>query len=89
MSIEKNVGRHDVYRSNAGTDVMILKIFSPKKLAKNWRFLLKLLLVFFKKVITTLVFDKKRQFILRNMAKTLKIVSPGKPKLADKTPLDV
>jgi hypothetical protein len=29
-----------------GTDVMISKIFSPKKLAKNRRFLLKLLLVF-------------------------------------------
>jgi hypothetical protein len=25
----------------SGTDVMILKIFSPKNSAKNWRFLLK------------------------------------------------
>jgi hypothetical protein len=28
-----------------GTDVKILKIFSPKNLAKKWRFLLKLMLV--------------------------------------------
>jgi ATP-dependent 26S proteasome regulatory subunit len=30
-----------VIRETSGTDVVILKIFSPKKMRKNWRFLLK------------------------------------------------
>jgi hypothetical protein len=34
-----------------GIDVMILKIFSPKKLAKIWAFFIKLLLLFAKIVI--------------------------------------
>jgi hypothetical protein len=33
------------FGEQAGTDVMILKIFSPKNLSKNWRFLLKTKLI--------------------------------------------
>jgi hypothetical protein len=53
---------------------MILKIFSPKKLAKSWRFLLKLLLVFAKIVIITLVFEKNANFFAENWQKSQKIV---------------
>jgi hypothetical protein len=41
-----------------GTDAMILKIFSPKNLAKILAFMLKQLPVFFKKYIIILVFEK-------------------------------
>jgi hypothetical protein len=44
--------------AQSGTDVTILKIFSPK----NWRFLLKLLLVFAKNLIITLAFEKNAVF---------------------------
>jgi hypothetical protein len=44
------------------TDVMIFNFFSPKKLAKYWRSLLKLLLVFCKDLIITLLFEKKSFF---------------------------
>jgi hypothetical protein len=53
---------------------MILKIFSPKNFAKNWRFLLKLLLVFAKIVIITLVFEKNANFSAKNCQKSQKIV---------------
>jgi hypothetical protein len=45
-------------RWSPGTDVMIIKIFSQKNLVKILAFLLKLLLVFAKIVIITLVFEK-------------------------------
>jgi hypothetical protein len=60
---------------------MIFKIFSPKNLANNWRFLLKLLLVFAKIVIITLVFEKNANFFAKNWQKSQKIViitSPGR-----------
>jgi hypothetical protein len=54
---------------------MILKIFLPKNLAKiNRRFLLKLLLVFAKKLIITLVFEKNANFVAKNWQKSQKIV---------------
>jgi hypothetical protein len=34
ISVTHNFAKN---RSQAGTDVMILKIFSPKNFAKNWR----------------------------------------------------
>jgi hypothetical protein len=46
----------------AGTDVTILKIFSPKKIAKNRRFLTQNKAKLCKMLIITLVFEKKRQF---------------------------
>jgi hypothetical protein len=68
--------------ANSGTDVMIFLIFSPKNLAKNWRFLLKLLLVFAKIVILTLVFEKNANFFAENCQKSQKIViitsTPGR-----------
>jgi hypothetical protein len=48
--------------SKSVTDVMILKIFTPKNLVKMLAFLLKLLLVFAKKLIITLVFEKRPIF---------------------------
>jgi hypothetical protein len=54
---------------------MIFKIFSPKNLAKKWRFLLKLLLVFAKIVIITLFFEKNANFFAENKQKSQKIVS--------------
>jgi hypothetical protein len=37
--------------SGSGTDVKILKIFSPKKIAKTWHFLTKNTVSLFKKII--------------------------------------
>jgi hypothetical protein len=62
---------------------MILKIFSPKKLRKNWRFLTpnkaKLCQIF----IITLVFEKNANFFAENWQKSQKIViitsTPGRP----------
>jgi hypothetical protein len=51
-----------------GTDVMIFKIFSPKN------FLLKLMLVFAKLVIITLVFEKNAKFFAENWQYLQKIV---------------
>jgi hypothetical protein len=56
-----------VQSDHPGTDVMILKIFSPKKISEN-------IGVFSKIVIITLVSEKKRQFFRRNLAKSQKIV---------------
>jgi hypothetical protein len=65
---------------------MIFEISSPKKFAKNRRFLLKLLLVFAKIVIITLVFEKYANFIAENWQKSQKIViitsTPGRMKWA-------
>jgi hypothetical protein len=49
-----------------GTDVIILKIFSPKILAKIFAFFAQLLLVFAKIVIITLVFEKNAIFFTEN-----------------------
>jgi hypothetical protein len=48
----------ELIKSWPGTDVTILKIFSQKKLAKRLSFLHNQLLVFEKKMIVTLVFEK-------------------------------
>jgi hypothetical protein len=47
----------------AGTDVMILKIFSPKNLAKNWRFFAQTNARFSKNLIITLIFEKMPIFL--------------------------
>jgi hypothetical protein len=57
----------------SGTDVMILKIFSPKNLAKNWRFYSKQSQIL-KKMIITLVFEKNANFFDENWQKSKKIV---------------
>jgi hypothetical protein len=48
---------------------MIFKIFSPKYLAKILAFRLKLQLVFAKKLIIALVFEKNANFFRRQLAK--------------------
>jgi hypothetical protein len=53
---------------------MILKIFPPKNLAKNWRFLLKTKLTFEKYFIITLVFKKNANFFAENWEKSQEIV---------------
>jgi hypothetical protein len=57
-----------------GTDVMILKIFSPKNLAKNLAFLTRDKAKFKKKLIITLVFKKNANFVAENWEKSQKIV---------------
>jgi hypothetical protein len=53
---------------------MILKIFLPKNLAKKLHFLLKLMLVFFKNLIITLVLEKNANIFAENWQKLQKIV---------------
>jgi hypothetical protein len=48
--------------------------FVAKKMAKNWRFLLKTKLNYAKKLIITLVFEKKANFFKENCRKSQKIV---------------
>jgi hypothetical protein len=67
----------------AGTDVMLLKIFSPKYLAKKLAFFAQIKAKLYKNWIITLVFDKKRQLFSPKMAKKIaKIVfitsTPGR-----------
>jgi hypothetical protein len=66
-----------------GINVMILKIFSPTKPAKNWRFLIKNTAEFYKQWIITLVFKKDANFFTDNWWKSHKIViitsTPGRP----------
>jgi hypothetical protein len=47
----------------SGTDVMILKIFSPKKLAKKIGVFAQNATSFWKKLTITLVFEYKSQFL--------------------------
>jgi hypothetical protein len=49
-----------------GTDVMILKIFSPKKSAKNLAFLTQNKAKLFKNLIITLVFERNANFFAEN-----------------------
>jgi hypothetical protein len=53
-----------------GTDAMISKIFWRK----SWRFLIKLLLFFEKRMIITLVFEKNGNFFAENWRKSQKYV---------------
>jgi hypothetical protein len=54
---------HKHYIDWPGTDVMILKIFSPKNRRQNWRFLLKTKLNYANILIITLVFEKNANFL--------------------------
>jgi hypothetical protein len=62
---------------------MILKIFLPKKLAKNLAFLTRNKAKFWKKFIITLVFKKNANYFAENWEKSQKIViitsTPGNP----------
>jgi hypothetical protein len=65
-----------------------LNFFAEKFSDKNWRFLLKLLLVFAKIVIITLVFEKKRQFFHRKLGKIAEnCVHNIDPRLGDFSPI--
>jgi hypothetical protein len=55
--------------SVSGTDVMILKIFSPKKLAKKLAFFAQTTASFCKKLIITMVFEKNANFFRRKLSK--------------------
>jgi hypothetical protein len=57
-----------------GSAVMILKIFSQKKIAKNWRFLTQNKVKLCKILIITLVFEKCAIFFAENWQKLQKIV---------------
>jgi hypothetical protein len=59
----------DQIAADLGPMFLFLKYFRRKIEQKYWRFLLKLRLVFAKIVIITLVFEKKRQFFRRKLAK--------------------
>jgi hypothetical protein len=58
----------------AGTDVMIFKIFSPKNLAKKLAFLTQNKAKLCKILIITLVFEKNAKFFAKNCRKLQKIV---------------
>jgi hypothetical protein len=62
---------------------MILKIFSPKKLAEKLAFLTRNKAKLCKKLIITLVFEKNANFFAENVRKSPKIViitsTPGHP----------
>jgi hypothetical protein len=57
-----------------GTDVMILKIFSPKNLAKKLTFLTQNKAKLWKILIITLIFEKNANFFAENCRKSQKIV---------------
>jgi hypothetical protein len=57
-----------------GTDVMILKIFSPKKSAKKLAFLTQNKAKLCKNLSITLVFEKNAKFFDENWQKSRKIV---------------
>jgi hypothetical protein len=69
----QNATLRTVEKSNMA-DVKIFKIFSPKTLAKLLAFLLKLLLVFFKKYDRNIGFWKKRFYFAENWQKSHKLV---------------
>jgi hypothetical protein len=71
---QKGLKMYDTERSRYRDRCYDLKIFSPKNLTKILAFLLKLLLVFCKKVIITLVFEKNANFFAENWQKSQKIV---------------
>jgi hypothetical protein len=58
-----------------GTDVMIFKIFSPKKIAKKLAFLTQNKVNLCKILIITLVFEKSSNFFAENCQKSQKIVT--------------
>jgi hypothetical protein len=56
------------------TDVMILKIFSPKNLAKILAFFAQTTASFCKNLILTLVFEKNANFLLKNGKNRRKLI---------------
>jgi hypothetical protein len=58
----------------AGTNVMILKIFSPKNLAKMLAIFAQTTASFCKNLIITLVFEKNANFFAKNWQKSQKFV---------------
>jgi hypothetical protein len=75
MSTVSGVSQNDLCSHNGtGTDVMILKIFSPKNSAKNLAFLTQNNAKLCKNLIITLVFEKNANFFAENCQKSQKIV---------------
>jgi hypothetical protein len=62
------------WRSVPGTDVVILKIFSPKNFAKRLAFFAQNKAKLCKNYIITLVFEKNANFFAENWQKSQKIV---------------
>jgi hypothetical protein len=60
--------------AQSGTDVMILKIFSPKKFCKKLAFLTENKAKLCKMLIITLVLEKNANFFAKNCQKSQKIV---------------
>jgi hypothetical protein len=73
----------DFVTNSSGTDVMILKIFSPKISAKKLAFLTQNKAKICEILIITLVFEKNANFFAENCQKSQKIViitlTPGHP----------
>jgi hypothetical protein len=69
--------------AQSGTDVMIFKIFLPKKSAKKLAFLNQKKAKLCKNLIITLAFEKNANFFAENWRKSQKIViitsTPGYP----------
>jgi hypothetical protein len=63
-----------IITSTPGTDVMILKIFSPKNSAKKLALLTQNKATLCKNLIKTLVFEKNANFFAESWQKTQKIV---------------
>jgi hypothetical protein len=63
-----------VEQNSKRVDVMIFQIFSPKKIAKNWRFLTPYKAKLCKILIITLIFEKNAIFFAENWQKLQKIV---------------
>jgi hypothetical protein len=59
--------------ASAGTDVMILKIFSPKNLAKHLALCAQTAANCCKNLIITLVFEKNANFVAENWQKSRKL----------------
>jgi hypothetical protein len=76
-------GRIFAQSGHPGTDVMVLKIFSPKNSAKKLVFLTQNKAKLCKIWIITLIFEKNANFFVENGRKSQKIViitsTPGLP----------
>jgi hypothetical protein len=77
-----SVPESETIAMSPGTDVMIFKIFSPKKSATKLAFLTQNKAEFCKILIITLVFEKNANFFAENCRKSQKIViitsTPGR-----------
>jgi hypothetical protein len=70
----KTLPRNENVCAGPETDVVIFKIFSPKHLAKKWRFNAHTNASFCKNLIITLVFVKNVNIFAENWQKSQKIV---------------